>query len=111
MAIRMESVEGGNGRVILVLGPHRTGTSATTRILNLLGVVLGRDDQLIGPLPGVNDKGFFENRPLMRFNEALLNQLGGAWMEPPVLDAGWENDAALDTLRPRARALPRSAPA
>lgn len=46
-------------RVIVVVGMHRSGTSALTRGLQALGVELG--ERLMPPLPANNEKGFFED--------------------------------------------------
>ena len=46
---------------LLVLGMHRSGTSALTRVLNLLGVALG--DDLMPPGPD-NPLGFWEHQAL-----------------------------------------------
>ena len=44
-------------RLIVVLGMHRSGTSAITRALNVLDVDLG--DRLLPPVDGDNAKGYF----------------------------------------------------
>ena len=64
-------------RIIVVLGMHRSGTSAITRGLTSLGVELG--DNLIPPVSGNNDKGFWEDIDLQRFNERLLRKLESSW--------------------------------
>jgi hypothetical protein len=82
----------------------RSGTSAITRLLALLGVQLGSEGALM-PAAGENAKGFFEHRPMMRINKQLLERLGGSWSEPPRLPDGWQWDAGLDDLRAQAREL------
>lgn len=64
-------------KLIVVLGMHRSGTSAITRALKVLGVQLG--DKLIPPMVGVNDKGFWENVELNTFDVELLQSLGSNW--------------------------------
>src|SRR5687767_14859611 len=81
---------------------HRSGTSATTRVLNLLGMYVGPDDMLVRANPN-NPKGTYEHRELMRLNQAVLRVVGGIWKEPPTLTEGWENDPALDPIREHAR--------
>ncbi len=71
---------------ILVLGMHRSGTSAVTRALQSLGVDLG--DRL---MPGLDDnpKGFFEDLDLTRINNTLLEAMGKRWdslLLPPWKD-------------------------
>jgi glycosyltransferase involved in cell wall biosynthesis len=62
---------------VLVLGMHRSGTSALARGLAALGVDLG--DNLKPPVAGDNDKGFFEDWVLSRINDELLALFGGQW--------------------------------
>jgi len=93
------------GKAVIVLGMSRTGTSAAARLLNLVGVDLGRPEQLIGPLEGQNPRGFYENRMIMLLNEELLRRLGGSWSHPPLLEPGWQSRPEFDELRDRARGL------
>lgn len=61
---------------------HRSGTSAFTRAVNLLGVPVGPDSALKGASE-VNARGFWELKPLTSFNERLLERFGGGWAGPP----------------------------
>jgi hypothetical protein len=63
--------------LIFIVGMHRSGTSAVTRLINLLGADLGH--HLIEPMEGVNRDGFWENKKIIEFNEDLLNELGVSW--------------------------------
>ena len=90
---------------IFVLGMARTGTSVTTRILNLYGADVGPEPKLMGPNADVNAKGFYEHFPLMQINVELLQRLGGSWRDLPDLTPGWELDPGLDDLRDQARRL------
>ncbi|WP_198034237.1 sulfotransferase family protein [Acidihalobacter ferrooxydans] len=65
-------------RLILVLGMHRSGTSSLTRGLQVLGVSLG--DNLMAPIAGINDKGFWEDNDVVELNENLLHALGRTWL-------------------------------
>ena len=47
------------GRLIIVLGMHRSGTSAVTRGLQVVGASLGGN--LYPAMAGVNEKGFWED--------------------------------------------------
>ena len=91
-------------RVICVIGMHRSGTSALTRILNHLGVSLGPEEQLLEPAPH-NPGGFWENERVFELNDELLEALGGNATTPPVLADGWERASELDGLRARAASL------
>lgn len=61
---------------ILVLGMHRSGTSALTGVLQYLNVDLG-SELLEGSQE--NEKGFFENLHLMLFNDKILNKTNSSW--------------------------------
>jgi hypothetical protein len=61
---------------ILVLGMHRSGTSALTGMLSLLDVYLGSE---LVEGNGANAKGYFENNTLCLINEKLLNQVDSSW--------------------------------
>jgi GT2 family glycosyltransferase len=94
-----------SAQTVVVLGASRSGTSAVARLLNLLGVDLGREDRLLAAIPGVNPKGFFEHRDVVRLNDEILRRHGGDWLSPPDLPAGWEEAAGLGDLREEARGL------
>lgn len=100
------------GRVVVVLGMHRSGTSALTRGLQVLGVDLGR--QLIGAIPGNNDKGFWEDAQINGFNDGLLRKLGSAWdrlntADPDaLLGHGLDEERAIAAGLLRARIQPGS---
>lgn len=93
---------GGEETVVCVMGMSRSGTSLTTRILNLCGLYLGPEEELLGRLPS-NLDGHWENRPILRFNEWLLRSLGGNWKTPPEMPPGWELAAGLMAERHAAR--------
>ncbi len=81
-------------RVIVVVGMHRGGTSATTLALRALGVELG--DDLLAADPDQNPIGFFEDNPLLEVSEQVLQ----------VLDMKWDTPARHPTAsleQPRAR--------
>ena len=76
--------------VIVVLGMHRSGTSALTRVLNLAGPELPED--LTEAIPGNNEKGFFESRQLLLINMRILKALNLHWwstapIQPKQLNA------------------------
>jgi hypothetical protein len=86
---------------VLVLGMHRSGTSAVTRAINLLGVPLCRTDDLFGG-DGNNVSGYWESRTLMHFNDELLGALKASWRCPPTevrMAAGHERREASEAGR------------
>lgn len=71
---------------VLVLGMHRSGTSITAGLLNLLGLNLGR--HLMAPAPD-NPKGFWENLDVVAINESLLAGLDRHWDDVRGLPQDW----------------------
>jgi hypothetical protein len=68
---------------IFLLGMHRSGTSAFSRALNLLGLRLGAEDDLM-PATDANAHGYWESTSLTAVNDALLAAAGGRWDIPPA---------------------------
>jgi len=66
-----------NKNCIFVLGMHRSGTSALTGVLNLLGFDLGRTMMTIDT--SQNSKGFFENFHVHRINEKIFKENNYSW--------------------------------
>ena len=66
-----------NRKIIVVLGMHRSGTSAVARGLKVLGVELG--NRLMPPVAGENDKGFWEDLDIYGLNEEMLEAVGRGW--------------------------------
>jgi hypothetical protein len=72
---------------IIVAGMHRSGTSATTRVINLLGADIASD--LLPSIPGNNDRGFWESATTYSLHDQLFAALGSAWDDPYPLVDGW----------------------
>ncbi len=75
-------------KAILVLGMHRSGTSALTRVLNLCGVDLS--DNLLPPSTD-NKKGFWEHQEIVEIQENLLLSMDSRWDDVRPLPKGWLN--------------------
>lgn len=66
---------------VLVLGMHKGGTSAATRLVNMLGpATCEADDMPRGPW---NPTGLWESRTLNRLDDKLLAEMGRTWYYPP----------------------------
>jgi len=90
---------------IFVVGAPRSGTSAVTRVVNLLGVSIAGEEELKPPDES-NPRGYYESRRLTSFNRRLLVEVGGApYGTAPRLPAGWTENGALDSTRRKAREL------
>jgi len=106
-----EAVENRPPVGVLVLGMHRSGTSAATRLVNLLGPSLCiRSDLMTGNTSNV--KGFWESRSLMRTNNLLLSEMGRKWWFPPSPEVlrQWEDDVADATVDAARSAFVRAHP-
>jgi len=75
----------------LVLGMHRSGTSALTRVLNLLGADLPED---LIPANRFNRSGYWEPSQVVALNDHWLNSAKAAW------DAPYTGRAPLDAELP-----------
>ena len=74
---------------VFVVGMHRSGTSAVTRLINMLGVPLTAPGDLLLPQPD-NPLGFWESSVAVSISNTLLEHLGGDVFDPPDLTPGWE---------------------
>ena len=86
---------------VVVLGMHRSGTSAMARVLNLCGAFLPAK---VKPAKlGVNPKGFWEPEAVLDLNVRAMRQLGGDWchVDFTLPDGG----ALVDEFESDARAL------
>jgi len=64
--------------VILILGMHRSGTSALTRVVSLMGAALPKS--ILGKNQS-NLRGHWESEALIKSHEALLAQYGSDWKD------------------------------
>lgn len=80
---------------VLVLGMHRSGTSATAGALARLGFHMG--SRLVPPAAD-NPKGYFEHADVVGLNDRLLALLGRAWDDVRALPDGWAQDSRLAPL-------------
>jgi len=68
---------------ILVLGMHRSGTSALTKLLNIAGAALPQN--LLGPGNG-NEVGHWESDILVHYHETMLAEMRSSWSDWQALD-------------------------
>jgi hypothetical protein len=76
------------GHGVVVVGMHRSGTSAATRLVNLLGVPLPAENDLL-PSAFDNPRGHWESRSLVEFNDRLLDARACDWTCPVPFERGW----------------------
>ena len=77
-----------SSRIVLVLGMHRSGTSALTGMLvssglDVPGDLMDRPDDVINPM------GYWESEGLMQLNDQLFSSLGLHWSTADQLPPGW----------------------
>lgn len=68
--------------VLVILGMHRSGTSAMTKVVNILGYDVG--EKLL-PANKFNAKGYWENIDIVESNEEYLKSLGYSWDDTRLL--------------------------
>jgi len=90
---------------ILVLGMHRSGTSALTGVLAALGVVAPKT-QISGDK--WNSRGYWESARINHFNERLLSAAGSAWDDWSRFDPGSLDARELARFATESNALLRS---
>jgi hypothetical protein len=86
---------------LLVLGMHRSGTSAVAGLLAAAGFAAGAGDDLMGPSPD-NPTGFFERKSVVAINDRVLERAGGTWDHPPARES---LDAVREEFLPELHAL------
>ena len=84
---------------ILVLGMHRSGTSALAGALNMVGIDFGAS---IVPPSFDNPRGFFENSKVQELNNEILTALNIEWHFPVFLEDNWQEQPAVRVFKKRA---------
>ncbi len=87
---------------VMVVGMHRSGTSAVTRVINLMGVPLGRADDMYTAHD--NPSGHWESRTLCDLNDVILRVFGGFDMAMPPMPRSWLRSPRAESLRDVMRA-------
>lgn len=87
---------------LLVLGMHRSGTSALSRLLNILGGSLPA--RLIGANHG-NEEGHWESATIAEFNDRILDSAGSRWNDCQPITRDWYNSLVYRGFTNQAREL------
>jgi GT2 family glycosyltransferase len=86
---------------IIILGPHRSGTSAIAgAISRLTKASFGR---LLMQAQHDNHQGFFENEKIVNLNDFILAEVYRTWDDPRAFDQSLLESVRLDDLRKRAK--------
>ena len=71
---------------VIVLGMHRSGTSALTRVLNLLGCGIPKT---IMPGNEGNVTGHWESKAIYEINESILASAASSWHDWREFNKDW----------------------
>jgi hypothetical protein len=88
--------------VILVLGMHRGGTSASAGFLVKLG---GAQPKTLMSADDGNERGYFESQALMTFHDDLLASAGSSWTDWRQFNPAWYQSPASPAFQDRAKQL------
>lgn len=89
---------------IIILGMHRSGTSAATGLLTSMGAYFGPDSAAMPAQPD-NPRGFWERADVVAADDVLLAAAGAAWNTPLRYEREKVPRALLDAILPRMRAI------
>jgi glycosyltransferase involved in cell wall biosynthesis len=89
-------------RAMVVLGMHRSGTSAISRLLALCG---GAVPRTLMPPAADNPQGYWESKPIAAFNDRLLASAGTSWRDDDAIPETWFNTIERVADRREARTL------
>jgi hypothetical protein len=92
-----------NEQMIFVLGMHRSGTSAFSGLLSILGFNLGKN--LYPADPNINARGYWENADIVDVHERVLNSLGSSWSDDRNLPERWCMTPEMDAFRSELEAI------
>lgn len=73
------------GKLIFVLGMHRSGTSAMAGCLSHAGIYMGSE---LKAAKSSNSKGHFENKKILAFNVRVLKKSSSSWRDPRPFSTG-----------------------
>ncbi|MBK8753886.1 MAG: glycosyltransferase [Candidatus Competibacteraceae bacterium] len=89
---------------IIILGMHRSGTSAVTRLINMMGAYIGPEDQFLPAQPD-NPKGFWERIDVINLHKSMLEKLGIDWHLISTLDLNSIDTELVDTFTQGAKKI------
>ena len=84
---------------VMIVAMHRSGTSALSRALNLLG---GDMPPRLIEADQWNAAGYWESKPIKDLNEEMLLSGGGEWSEWLEFNPDWFKSSAMQRFRDRA---------
>jgi len=103
-SLRPEGEETGQRLALMVMGMHRSGTSALSGIAARLGCSLPTTEM---PATASNEKGFYESRRIYELNNALMQSAGIDWRDWMPFPANWEHSKQAEQFQDQAREVLR----
>lgn len=100
------AVNGGRRRAVIVVGMHRSGTSALSRVLGLRGLELPATPMGANSANRLGHWG--ESAPIYELHEELLRSVGVSWDGLEGFPAAWFGSPQAAQMRDRMAALVRS---
>ena len=91
-----------NKTALIVLGMHRSGTSALAGTFSMLGAT---HPATLSPEDQYNERGYWESRQIWRFNDELLAFMGSAWDDWRPLNPDLSEPPATESFTQRAREI------
>lgn len=86
---------------IVILGMHRSGTSALARVMSLLGADLPK--HVLGAAPG-NPSGHWEPTELVELDNRMLREAGSNWDDWRAFDEAWIQPDRMQSYRDQVKA-------
>lgn len=85
-------------RAVCILGMHRSGTSALSRVVNLLGAYIGEESDLV-PKSRFNPEGYWEHKSIIDLHDRILNHFNTSWHMARPLPEKWHLRAEMKPFR------------
>jgi len=92
----LRAAQSTNRTAIIVLGMHRSGTSALTGVLARMGCDLPKTEM---PTNASNAKGFYESHEVYRINNTLLDSTGSSWQDWQPLSPNWTRSSRAEEFK------------
>jgi hypothetical protein len=89
-------------KCVVIAGMHRSGTSALSRVMTLLGCTAAQN---IIPADEHNQTGYWEPEAINNFNDGVIESLGSTWFDWAAQTSDWIDSPALEDFEARALAL------
>jgi hypothetical protein len=97
-AIGVDEING--PALLMVLGMHRSGTSALAGVLSKLGCQIPKH---VLPANSANERGYFESAALMQLHDELLESAGSYWHDWRRFNPDWHSAPTSEAFKQRAK--------